>query len=55
MEGKKIVVDRKINPVDSVELGGHQRGGRIDKMRGVDAPRSGVFFRAGGEEKLLVL
>jgi hypothetical protein len=42
-------------PVYSVELGGHQWGGRNDMMRVIVALRSSAIFRAGGEEKLLVL
>ena len=38
-----------------MELGGHQRGGQILNMRGVVALRRSAVFRAGGEEKLLVL
>ena len=55
MMGSSKLVGKLIEPANSVELRGHQRGSQILNLRGGIALRSSVVFRAGGEEKLLVL
>ena len=55
MEGPNIFVGKYIKPVDSEKLGGHHQGGLFVNIIGDVALRSSAVFRAGGEEKLLVL